>query len=377
MNMTRSPLKPAMLGRTAQPKQTIRVLVVDDSALMRRAIADVLACDPEIEIVGMAENGRVAIRQVAVLRPDVITMDVRMPIMDGVATTEYIMAYFPTPILVLTASVTSFDVDISFRMLGVGALDLLEKPSSSHPGGFNATSDELIRRVKLLSRVRAVRHLRGRRQSLLDGMDLSAGALASLPVSPAAGPSGSLVVIGASTGGPQIIQQILSKLPASFPGAVLVVQHIAEGFTSGLVEWLGATCALPLRIAEPGMVAEPGTVTVAPDKRHLLMDEHGHLLVATEPLLIQCPSIDITMQRAAHTYGHAAVGVLLTGMGRDGAAGMQAIKAAGGWTIAQSGATCAIFGMPKAAIDLGGASEVLDPEAIAPRLGELMAAVRS
>jgi two-component system chemotaxis response regulator CheB len=440
----------------------IRVLIVDDSALMRRALTTLLSSDPEIEVVGTARDGQAAIEQVAALRPDVITMDVRMPVMDGLQTTEHIMAYYPTPILVLTASLSRFDIDITFRMLGLGALDVMEKPSSDDPGGLEQARASLIKRIKILSRVRVVTHLRGRRRTApespatpntstdaaqrrirgsrpLNGTDMlrrtrgsrplpSSDALrrtrgsrplanndvarrlrgsrplgqapAQPPTKPAAtkpapvpsvtpppakpspttmatrrssiGAANRLIVIGASTGGPRIVQQILRHLPASLPATVLLVQHIADGFTRGMVDWLATSSGLPVQLAQSGDIALPGRVFVAPDNLHLLIDPDGVLSLSSQPALLQRPSVDVTMQRAAEAYGTRTIGVLLTGMGRDGALGMTAIHREGGYTIAQSGETCIVFGMPRAAIEARVVDEVLNPEAIAGRLQMLL-----
>jgi len=425
----------------------IRVLIVDDSALMRRALTMLLASDPEIEVVGTARDGQAAIEQVVALRPDVITMDVRMPVMDGVQTTEHIMAYYPTPILVLTASLSRFDIDITFRMLGLGALDVMEKPSSNDPGGLEQARAGLIKRIKILSRVRVVTHLRGRRRQLQDkppsstGSEAEAaqrrargsrplpttdslrrkrgsrllgtsdtarrlrgsrplGALPSNPAQPkpqppvekpapvaappiksssikspsaaarraAIGAANRLIVIGASTGGPRVVQLILRNLPANLSASVLLVQHIADGFTRGMVDWLAGSSGMPVRLAQSGDVALPGHVFVAPDNMHLLIDRDGVLSLSSQPALLQRPSVDVTMQRAAEAYGAQAIGVLLTGMGRDGALGMAALHREGGYTIAQNGESCIVFGMPRAAIEARVVHEVLNPESIAGRL---------
>lgn len=441
----------------------IRVLIVDDSALMRRALTALLASDPEIEVVGTARDGQAAIEQVAALRPDVITMDVRMPVLDGLQTTEHIMAYYPTPILVVTASLSRFDIDITFRMLGLGALDVMEKPSSDDPNGLQQARTELIRRVKMLSRVRVVTHLRGRRRSAedsqtqndsdaakqlrrtrgsrplggtgllrrareakalpgndkatpnssqpvtsdprrtrgsrllsnapstrrtsglrpIDPPEIVRPTRGSRPLQTPAGPTpqtrltslggaAQLVVIGASTGGPRVVQQVLRDLPPNFPAAVLVVQHIADGFTRGMVDWLAESCRIPIHLGQSGDVARPGHVYVAPDNLHLLINSDGILSLSSQPAIIQRPSVDVTMQRAAEAYGSQTIGVLLTGMGRDGASGMAAIYRTGGYTIAQSGETCVVFGMPKAAIEAQVVHDVLGPDAIGGRMMMLL-----
>ncbi|NNJ09312.1 chemotaxis-specific protein-glutamate methyltransferase CheB [Chloroflexales bacterium ZM16-3] len=349
--------------------QPLRILIVDDSALMRRVIRAMLEHDPDLTVVGEAADGREALARVTELRPNLITLDVRMPVMDGVETTRQIMAYQPTPILVLTASLSRYDVDITFQMLGAGALDVMEKPLLSDSAALARTQIALIRKIKLLARVKVVTHLRGRRKpnvelSMLNVAlpnKIAAPPHATFNIPPSTFP---VVVIGASTGGPRVVQQILTGLPQSYGAAVIVVQHIAQGFSAGMVEWMSLNSALPISLAEAGGKLQPGKVLVAPDRFDLLIDANGRVKLSAHPLLLQRPAIDITMQSVADAYGPLATGVLLTGMGRDGAIGMRSIRRAGGYTIAQDEASCTIFGMPKAAIDLGAAHEVLPPDRI-------------
>src|SRR5262249_51576203 len=371
--------------------QPIRVIIVDDSALMRRMITGLLEQDPAIRVVATARNGREAIDLVQELRPDIVTMDVRMPVMDGLATTEHLMAYCPTPILVLTASLANHEVDITFKMLGAGALEVIEKPSGSDVQALNGAGRALIRRVKVLARVKAVTHLRGRRkppesvavaattsasrqgdrETGRQGDKARAKEMPGLPVSRSQ-PDFPLIVIGASTGGPRVVNEVLAGLPADLPSAVLVVQHIAQGFSAGMAEWLANTSRLPVVLAREGQPIRAGEVLIAPDARDLLITRERAVHLSENPLLIQRPSIDISMQAAAEVFGARAVGVLLTGMGRDGAYGMLTIKRSNGYTIAQDEATSTIFGMPRAAIQLGAAQEVLPSTRIAARLVELI-----
>ena len=359
--------------------QPIRVVIVDDSALMRRVIAELLEQDPAIRVVGKARDGREAIALVQELRPDIVTMDVRMPVMDGLATTEYLMAYCPTPILVLTASLAKHDIDITFKMLGAGALEVIEKPSGGDPAELARTGHELIRRIKILSRVKVVTHLRGRRrpagETPTQRPAITAPASLPRPSQPAAPPAAAqtdpgfpIVVIGASTGGPRVVNQVLSSLAPKLGAAVLVVQHIAAGFSSGMAEWLAHSCRLPVHMAREGQPIRPGEVLIAPDQLDLLITPECSVHLSANPLLIQRPSIDISMQAAAEVFGMRAIGVLLTGMGRDGAYGMLTIRRAGGYTIAQDEASCTIFGMPRAAIELNAACDVAPASAIAARL---------
>ena len=351
----------------------IRVLVVDDSALMRRAITAMLESDPELSVVGAVGDGVAAIAQVAALRPDVVLLDVDMPVLDGLGATEQIMAYYPTPILVFSSAVQHAQTALSMHLLGAGALDVFPKPANDGVVTLAETQRELIRRVKLLSRVQTVTHLRGRRRGGDDALRPPAPAAPPVKQTPGSHPASfvpadQIVVIGASTGGPRVVQQILSALPADFAPAVVVVQHIAEGFAAGFAEWLAAACVLPVRLAETGQVAAQGNVIVARDDQHVLIDGSGVISTSREPPLLQCPSVDVAMQRAAASFGARTIGVLLTGMGRDGALGLQAIRQAGGATIAQSAASCTVWGMPRAALELGVVDEERAPDEIAARL---------
>ncbi|MEI6775867.1 MAG: chemotaxis-specific protein-glutamate methyltransferase CheB [Chloroflexales bacterium] len=343
----------------------LRILIVDDSALARRMIRIMLDRDPDILVVGEAADGREALTRVAELHPDLITLDVRMPVMDGVETTRQIMAYQPTPILVLTASLSGYDIDITFQMLGAGALDVMVKPQIDDSAALERARIVLVRKIKLLAKVKVVTHLRGRRKNNDEWPIVRADASRQIVTVAGSAPFAfPVVVIGASTGGPRVVQQILAGLPAHYGAAVLVVQHIAQGFSAGMVEWMALHSALPIRIAEANTALQPGHVIVAPDRSDLLITDNGRVRLSTQPLLVPRPTIDITMQSVAEICGPAAIGVLLTGMGRDGAQGMRSIRRAGGYTIAQDEASCTIFGMPKAAIELNAVQAILPPDKI-------------
>jgi two-component system, chemotaxis family, protein-glutamate methylesterase/glutaminase len=338
----------------------IRVLIVDDSPLVRRMLRELLTSDSSIEVVAEAGDGQEAIAKVSMHRPDVVTMDVRMPNLDGLSATEHIMAFTPTPILVITA--LNKDLDIGFQMLKAGALEVFEKPANLNGPGQERIRRELIERVKVLSRVRTVTHLQGRRARLFSPMMPAQEAdKRQHPVDP-------VVVIGASTGGPKALQTILSALPKDLRAPVVLVQHIAEGFMKGMVEWLASTCQINVTLARAGQYLQRSEVIVVPDGLHMRLNEERRVILSDLPKTVQRPSVDITMQSVAESYGRNVIGVLLTGMGRDGALGMEAIKKAGGFTIAQDEASSAIFGMPKAAIERGAADQVLPVEQIAPAL---------
>ena len=368
----------------------IRVVIIDDSSVARNMLTSMLSRDPTIRVVGQARDGQEGIRIVQALRPDVITMDVSMPGLDGIATTEHLMAYCPTPILVLTGSLSSHEVDITFRMLDAGALEVIEKPSGVDLQQFERATRDLIRRIKILARVRVVTHLRGRRRTgelgrtapLISVPDQPrAMQRAEKPIQPQPLPALQgrmshspnqfpLIMIGASTGGPRVVHRILSELPSDLHAAIVVVQHIAEGFGPGMAEWLQNVSRLPVRLASEDQLIVPGQVLVAPDQRDLLITAQKRIHLTQAPLLLQRPSIDIAMQAAAEVFASRTVGVLLTGMGRDGAFGMLTIRKRGGHTIAQDEQSCTIFGMPKAAIQIDAVSEVLAPHQIACRLIE-------
>lgn len=352
----------------------LRVLLVDCAALVRRRLCELLERDGDAEVVGEAATGAQALQLVGELRPDLVILHVSVGTADGIETTRQIMAYSPTPILVLGAAGSRQGMDATFGILGAGALDVLEAPEAGDAATVEAWGRTLLRRARLLARVKVVTHLRGRRP---------AGGIVSAPVAEAprrarAGQQGGapVVVIGASTGGPGAVRQILTRLPHDFPAAVLVVQHIANGFSAGMAEWLAGAAALPVSLAREGSRLETGKVLIAPDRFDLLVRPGGSLHLSGLPLLLQRPAIDIAMQSVAAVYGEATVGVLLTGMGRDGAVGMQAIRRAGGYTFAQDEASCVIYGMPRAAIELGAADAVLPPAQIAEALCERLAYAR-
>lgn len=369
--------------------ETIRVLVVDDSSVVRGILQTFLESDPVIRVVGTARNGQEALTLAKQLRPNVITMDVRMPVMDGLTTTEHLMAYQPTPILVVSSTLNNPDVDIAFQMLAAGALDVIETPPLTSPDERAAYRTMLIRRIKLLAGMRVVTHLRGRRtgrgatpatgtpiptlppttalapRSLYsERTDLPAPPLNPSPLTPT--PPFPIIVIGASAGGPRIVQYILKQLPATLPAAVLLVQHIADGFTAGMADWLNGHTDLQVQVASDQIPLQTRTVLVAADGYDILVGPKWQVTLRREEYQAgrPRPSVDVAMQSIAHVFGSHAIGVLLSGMGNDGAQGMRDIHVQGGYTLAQNEATCPIFGMPRAAIELGVVDQVLPPEGI-------------
>jgi two-component system chemotaxis response regulator CheB len=332
-------------------KPRTRVLVCEDSKTFAAALARTLEHGGELEVIGVCSTAEAAMDDLARLEPDLITIDIQLPGMSGLEAVEQIMSVRPTPILVLSAHVGD-DGDASAAALAAGALEAIGKDDLPllDPGGEAAAV--FRRRVKLLSRARVIRHPRAQ---------LTA-RVSHTPLKPAR--RDGVVGICASTGGPQALAAVLSAIPASYPLPILVVQHLAAGFTEGLARWLDGVVPLPVRLAEQGAIATAG-VTVAPDGAHLVLRPGGILLLDRQsPAGTHRPSADVLLTSIAASSKSAGIGVVLTGMGRDGAAGLEAIREAGGLTIAQDEATSAIYGMPREAARRG-AKQVLPLNEIA------------
>ena len=363
--------------------QPIRVLLVDDSPIALTILQRLLQATPDIEVVGAVRNGEEALQAIPLTNPQVICTDLHMPKMDGLRLTEEVMARFPRPILVISASVQEEDSHNVFRLLQAGAVDVFPKPAAGLPTEYEKAKAALVNRIKVLAGVTVFTRRRSPLTSPASAPPASSPKPQPVPQSPPTSLAGSqldmraprILAVGASTGGPQALQTILQPLPATFPVPVLCVQHISEGFLQGLVDWLNKECAIAVTVAQSGTLPQPGTVYFPPDGRHLELDPQGRLLVSNQPAVAGYrPSVTLLFQAVAQYYRRAAVGVLLTGMGRDGADGLQAIAQAGGLTIAQDEATSVVFGMPKAAIAIGAAQNVLPLDAIAPRLIHLFRA---
>jgi two-component system chemotaxis response regulator CheB len=349
----------------------IRVLVVEDSATVRAALCEVLAADPEIDLLGTAVDGQQAIDMVHRLRPDVITLDMVLPGLSGLEVTEHVMAYLPTPILVVSSSFNRGELNTTYDALAAGAVDVLEKPTGDEPEG--AWECKLLSAVKLVSRIRVISHPRGRLR------DLGRSRAEAAPPPPWVRPSPKgaldLVAIGASTGGPGAIVEILRALPAGFALPVLVVLHIAEPFGTAFADWLDEQTPHRVRYAVDGQPLQTvaGGVVLAPPGFHLRV-QCGRLRLTGEPPRHSCrPSVDVLFESLAEEHGPRVAACLLTGMGRDGAAGLLAVRRAGGLTVAQDEATSVVYGMPREAALLGAAQAVLPLDAIAALIADLTA----
>ncbi len=314
----------------------IKVLIADDSPVAVDIIETILSSDPEISVIGKASNGRDAIEKAAALRPDVITIDINMPVMNGLEAIRHIMAYYPTPILVITSTT---DANIAFQSLSYGALEVVEKPELE-TSMQNPASVDLIKKIKLISRVKVVTHLSGKQ--------VSQPSFDSRPA------IHKVIGIVASTGGPRALATLLSQLPKNLAAPIMIVQHIAEGFAPGLVDWLADVSPLRVHLAKNDTLIENGHVYVANTGSHAELTDFCRIRLGDQPAVDgQRPSGNLLLESVARVAGRDAVGVVLTGMGNDGTRGLQAIFRSGGKTIAQDESTSLIFGMPKAAIDLG------------------------
>lgn len=346
----------------------IKVLVVDDSPVAREFLVHLLACDPAIEVVATAADGEEAIEAVTRARPDVVTMDIHMPKMNGFEATRTIMQSCPTPIVIVTGSPVRDEVATSFQALEAGALTVMTRPTGLGHADHAATVQEFLQTVKLMSEIKVVRRW-ARREAQAAAATASPEAIAHAPLAP----NVRLVAIGASTGGPPVLKDILSALPKDFSAPLLIVQHIAPGFTEGFAEWLAQSSGFPVHLATHGQRLRAGQAYVAPDGCQLGV-EPGETIALSHsgPVNGHQPSVSHLFQSVATVFGRHAVGVLLTGMGNDGACELKLMQDRGAVTIAQDRDSSVVHGMPGEAIRLGAASYVLSPSAIAATIRELV-----
>lgn len=347
------------------------VLVVDDSAFMRRVITRIVDDSREFRVIGTARDGVEALAQIHALDPQIITLDVEMPELDGLQTLGYVMSETPRPVVMLSAATTQGDVDLTLRCLELGAVDFVRKPS----GPVSIDLDRVAE--TLLNALRAAREVN------LGGVQLLARPKFVQPAAPPARPFGAkaAVVIAASTGGPRALAEVVPGLPAELGAAVLVVQHMPAGFTRSLAARLNSMSRLPVAEGVDGEEVVANRVYLAPGGLHMRVtaDTGGHRCIALDgsaPVWGVRPSADPLFRSAVECFGSAVIGVVLTGMGRDGADGLSAIRAAGGKGVVQDRATSTIYGMPQAALQRAGAERVVPLAGVADAVAELTAALQ-
>jgi len=371
----------------------IRVLIADDSAFMRKVLHSILLAEPGFEVAGEARDGREAVSQTEVLKPDVVTMDINMPHVDGLQATEQIMSTNPRPI-VIVSSESREGAEVTLKALELGAIDFVAKPTSGVDLDMSSVRDELVRKLRVAAKVRVVRT--ASRTKL--GQEVASSAPRTVPGtapapksddSRANGASASsrsqtkfpLVVIAASTGGPATLMKFFPSFPREFPGAVIVVQHMPGSFTSQFSQQLSETCAIRAKEAEAGEILAPATIYVCPGSHHMRVSSTGRVTLDDGPRILGYrPCADVTLESAAAYAGVMCIGVILTGMGNDGTRGAQAVKDAGGCVIAQDEATSVIFGMNGEAIRAGAVDQVLPIDeifaAIEKRIVEVLGTAR-
>lgn len=352
----------------------IRVLVVDDSAFMRKVLTGLISSDPQLQVCGEARDGRDAITQVEALKPDVISMDINMPHMDGLQATEVIMSSNPHPILIVSSE-SREGAEVTLKALQLGAIDFVPKPSSGIDLDMSSIQDELCRKLKLAAKVRVVRTAARSNGHQKPAGESSTPATVqpkrttAVPTGEPGGTRGAgkfpIVVIASSTGGPATLMKLIPEFPADFPGALIVVQHMPGNFTAQFSKQLADASAIKVKEAEAGEIVVPGQVYVCPGSHHLRISATGRIVLDDGPRISGYrPCADLTLESVVAYCGPYAVAVILTGMGNDGSKGVQLVKTAGGYVIAQDEATAVIFGMPQEAIKTGAVDQVLSLEAI-------------
>ncbi len=343
-------------------KQPCRVLVVDDSALMRKLIPQIIERDGSVHVVGTAMDGAFALAKIEELKPQVVTLDLEMPRMDGLETLRAITRKYRLPVVVVSAHTTE-GASATFRALSLGAFDFVAKPRDIMSAQMNEIADELVSKIKAASQT----HWPGARTEL----PLMPSRLSKVRPDDSHPPT-RIVAIGVSTGGPNSLQYMLAQLPAEFPGSIVIVQHMPEGFTEMFARRLNDTCGIEVKEAQSGDMLLAGRALLCPGNRHMRVRRMpiGDVAVLSDEPRVNGhrPSVDVLFRSLAQEFGPQAIAVLMTGMGEDGADAMAAVKTAGGTTIAQDEASCVVYGMPRAAIERGHAMRVVPLDAMANTL---------
>lgn len=359
------------MSKTANQK--FRVLIVDDSAFMCRVLQEIISSDPQLEVVGQARDGSEAVTLADSLQPDVMTMDINMPRVDGLQATEMIMSRHPRPI-VIVSSESREGAASTLRALELGAIDFVPKPSTGVDLDMKTVRDDLNRKLKLAAKVRVVRTATLSKISHLSSASTAPSAAARSSATTQSGGKSPMVVIAASTGGPAAVMRVIASLPAELGAPVFLVLHMPPAFTKQFASQLAEVSPLAVKEAEHNEVPQLGTIYLCPGSHHLRISSTGNITLDPGARIDGYrPCADVAFETIASYARNLAMGVVLTGMGGDAARGAKAIKTAGGFVIAQDEATSVIFGMPSEAIKGGGVDEVLPLEAIAPAIGKRVA----
>lgn len=348
--------------------RVLRVLVVDDSAIVRDFLRDLIDDEPDMLVVGIAKNGEETLELVQKLRPDLVTMDVVMPRMDGVEATRKIMALCPTPIAIITDRPVGPSADTTFNAVSAGAVDVIAKPSRDEMTKDPTLRDAFVRKLRNVGHVSVV-GIRGRKH---DSSPISTSKPLVGRSDPVIPPRASLIAIGASTGGPPAIREVLAQLKPETCPPVVIVQHMSPPFLRAFATWLDGVCPLDVSLAQSGKPLEMGRAYVAPGDRHLTVSRHGMALSDTAPIHFQKPSVDVLFESVARSHGDTALGIILTGMGRDGASGLLKMHHSGACTLSQDEASSLVYGMPRVAAEMGASRLATTPGHIA----QLVARVR-
>jgi two-component system chemotaxis response regulator CheB len=348
----------------SKPARPVRVMIVEDSLVVRQLLAHIVSRDPRFEVVAAVASAEEALREIGRIKPDVVSMDIRLPGMDGLEATRRIMGEHPTPIVVVADAVEDANLRISMNALRAGALSVVEKPVGLASRGYEEIAQTICTQLFIMSSVPVIR-----RRSI--------GAPPERPAEPPRPPAKAFaglrfVALAASTGGPPALAKVMDALPAEFPAPVFIVQHMGAAFMEGFAHWLDGLSRLKVGLAVDGETARPGRAYVAPGDRHLRIRAGGLIQLTSEPPVnSQRPSANILFASLARIAGPHTAAALMTGMGEDGAVGMAELQAAGGYTLAEHPSTTVVNGMPGAAVQLRAAREVLPLELIGQRLAQL------
>ncbi len=363
---------------------TIRVLVVDDSALMRKIISDILNSDPEIKVIDTARNGQIAVEKVEKLRPDVVTLDHEMPVLDGLHALGYIMSECPTPVIMLSAA-DERGAELTLNAFEYGAVDFIQKPSGTISLDMGQIAEEIRTKVKAAARAQ-LKNLHFMEEHVKSSKTRKIHSEKTIPISspPKSNPrrimTKKILAIGSSTGGPRALEKVIPKLPHDLKAAVLVVQHMPAGFTASLAQRLNSQSELEVREAKDGDLIREGVVLIAPGDYHMevvqkMIDGKTVEMISLnkEPRELGVrPCVNVLFRTLAPIYGANILSVILTGMGMDGAEGVELIKNAGGKAIAEDEKSCVVYGMPKAIVDRGLADRVVPLEMVAATIQQLI-----